>query len=231
MNSNNSLSSLDRKRIQAVVFDMDGTLYHSLPINVLTALDMAMTCLRQPHRLRNIRVVRAFRRAAERLASSQAGADLDSERIRRCALDSGVSDAEASTIITYWMMERPLRHLARWRRDGVVECFNALATAGVPIGVLSEYPAKAKLRALGLSSDSCIHTGHLSIERAKPDPAGLQWIAGDLGVPVEACLMVGDRQDRDGEMARKAGAPFILVGKGGLGSLRPLAAIWGQATG
>jgi FMN phosphatase YigB (HAD superfamily) len=44
----------------------------------------------------------------------------------------------------------------------------------------------------------------------KPDPEGLIKVTRRLGLPKKYCVFIGDRDDTDGETARKAGMPFLL---------------------
>lgn len=43
----------------------------------------------------------------------------------------------------------------------------------------------------------------------KPDPCGCRLAAERLGVPVDACVLLGDSLERDGECARRLGVPFL----------------------
>ena len=49
-------------------------------------------------------------------------------------------------------MERPLKHMARCRAAGTIELLASLRARGIEVGVLSDYPAAAKLHALGIAS-------------------------------------------------------------------------------
>ena len=51
-------------------------------------------------------------------------------------------------------------------------------------------------------------------DRRKPDPAGLECIARSFGVPPSEVLVIGDRVDKDVEVARRAGATAIRVRSG-----------------
>jgi beta-phosphoglucomutase-like phosphatase (HAD superfamily) len=48
------------------------------------------------------------------------------------------------------------------------------------------------------------------IARLKPHPLGLLTVAALLGVRPERCLIIGDRDDRDGEAARRGGFRFLM---------------------
>jgi HAD superfamily hydrolase (TIGR01549 family) len=75
----------------------------------------------------------------------------------------------------------------------------------------SDYPAKEKLAVLGLSSYLAFCATDINVNRLKPDPKSLLLAAQVLGVPVCDCLCIGDRDDRDGEAARRAGMEYLLL--------------------
>jgi HAD superfamily hydrolase (TIGR01549 family) len=82
---------------------------------------------------------------------------------------------------------------------------------GFQIGVLTHSPrwyAERLLSAFGISHDALI-TGSDGYA-PKPDPSSLRAIAGELGVPVEDCVMVGD-DAADIGAAQNAGALSIGV--------------------
>jgi FMN phosphatase YigB (HAD superfamily) len=51
-------------------------------------------------------------------------------------------------------------------------------------------------------------------DRRKPDPAGLERIADTFGMPAGELLVIGDRVDKDVEVARRCGASAIRVRTG-----------------
>ena len=79
--------------------------------------------------------------------------------------------------------------------------------------VLSDYGhATEKLEALGLSPtlfDWIVSAPELG--GLKPAPQLMQIVTKQMGVTAEECLVIGDREDTDGEMARRAGAEFVQV--------------------
>ena len=57
---------------------------------------------------------------------------------------------QVEAIVAEWMIERPLKHLPRCRAEGLVPLLDFLSRLGVKLGVLSDYPAESKLKALGI---------------------------------------------------------------------------------
>jgi len=82
---------------------------------------------------------------------------------------------------------------------------------GIPIGVFSDYPALGKLRALGLTAQVIVSATSAEVNRLKPDPTGLLLAAGKLGLPAPECLFIGDQEAKDGECARRAGMPYLIL--------------------
>jgi FMN phosphatase YigB (HAD superfamily) len=79
--------------------------------------------------------------------------------------------------------------------------------------VLSDYGhTKEKLQALGMECslfDWVISAPELG--GLKPASQLMACVAAKMGVPPNQCLIIGDREDTDGELARSVNAPFHLV--------------------
>ena len=118
--------------------------------------------------------------------------------------------ADLQALVDDWIETRPLPYLAACRYDGVAELFEGLRRHGKTIGVLSDYPAEAKLTALGLAADHVVTAGDPGVGILKPHPRGLQVLMDRAGVAPTATLLIGDRADRDGVAAREAGARVLI---------------------
>jgi putative hydrolase of the HAD superfamily len=75
--------------------------------------------------------------------------------------------------------------------------------------VFSDYRAEDKLRALGLSVDVIRDATATDVARLKPNPYGFLRVAELLEVSPSRCLIIGDRDDRDGAAAKRAGFVFL----------------------
>src|SRR4029453_4059766 len=125
------------------------------------AIDVAMLGLTQPLRApRRWRVLAAYRKAQESLRSTPLAGRTQLDVV---APGTGVKAAEIEQIVGEWMFERPLKHLPACRAAGLFDLLRFLTSRGVQIGVLSDYPADAKLRALGLD-------GWFSVVLCSSDP-------------------------------------------------------------
>jgi HAD superfamily hydrolase (TIGR01509 family) len=196
-------------RIRLVMFDVDGTLYDQRPLYRRMWLALLAHCLTRPRELGVLRTLMAFRRLREQLAE-EASEGVSRLQFERPAVLLGLSPEAIRLAVETWVHERPLPHLRRCRFPGVEEVFRALRASGRTTGVFSDYPAGAKLRALGLEPDFHIAATDPDVERLKPHPRGLERALERAGVGPEACVFIGDRDERDGECARRLGVRYLL---------------------
>ena len=196
-------------KARAVIFDIDGTLYDARLLRRRMLAELLLYCLANPLRAREVRALQIYRHERERLAEAEA-TNIIVQQYQQPARRLGISPLRLEAIVTPWIHQKPLRHLAAVRVPGVRRFFDLLRTSGRAVAVLSDYPADQKLAALGLEAD-CVAAGtDPDIDRLKPNPAGLESVIARLGVEPAACLMVGDRDSRDGEMARRLNVPYLL---------------------
>lgn len=191
-------------RYDLVVFDMDGTLYDQRRLRLRMAALLAAEVLRT-RSLAVPRVLAAFRRQREALAQAEAGDFLH----RQYQLPGHSPDA-VRALVREWMERRPLPLLRSCRVRGADRLLAALCARGAA-ALFSDYPVDAKLASLGLAA-----TYRISAEetgRPKPAPAGLQHLMDRAGTSPGRTLMIGDRPDRDGEAARRAGVRCLIRGR------------------
>lgn len=203
----------DPGRWDAVVFDVDGTLYEAGPLRRRMALELLSHTLPRPWRLGLLRRLQTFRRHRE-LISERELVGASRLQYELPAAELGVSPELIRAEVTEWIESRPLRHLSNCRVPGVRRFFAYLGSSGVPIAVLSDYPAAEKLRALGLEASVVVCGVDAEVDRLKPHPAGLEALLERLDAAADRCLLIGDRDDRDGECARRAGVECLLRGPG-----------------
>jgi HAD superfamily hydrolase (TIGR01549 family) len=95
----------------------------------------------------------------------------------------------------------------------VHDLLDALRSRGVRLGVLSDYPAEAKLRALDLADQfhAVVSAQDPAVNCFKPHPRGLLEALRRLGVAPTDALYVGDRHDVDAATAHAAGVACVIV--------------------
>ena len=116
--------------------------------------------------------------------------------------------------VSEWMIRRPGKWLRRFRRRALLLVIAEYREAGGKAALVSDYPAQEKLDAMRIRQlfDVVVASGEAGGPgRIKPWPDGLLAAAERLGVPPDKCLVIGDRQDADGEAARAAGMDFELA--------------------
>ena len=201
-------TSSDWDNIFLVVFDVDGTLYRQLPLRLRILRDMLVhTLLRR--NLNVVTVLANYQRIRERLGDEQVG-DFERLLISETAACTSNSADSVRAIVAEWIEQRPIPYLVGCRYPGLKELFAGLRRSGKSIGILSDYPAKAKLAALELTADYIISASDEDVGLLKPHPRGLEILIAKAGVTACTTVMIGDRADRDGTVARRVGARVLI---------------------
>ena len=199
----------------AWLVDLDGTLYRQTPVRWLMAAELLLC---GPHR---IRAIQRFRREQERMRrelcdgpASVSGGCPYRTQLDRAAAAVGCTAERLAPVIEEWMERRPGKWLRLFRRKRLLTEITAFRAGGGKTALVSDYPAAAKLAGLGVRAlfDVVVASGEEGGPMAlKPDPAGYLLAAGRLGLAPARCLVIGDRDDADGEAARRAAMAFRLV--------------------
>lgn len=164
--------------------------------------------------LRSIRFLRAYRKAHEMLRDSAVTTDLAAQQIELACQRIGMTHIEACNIIERFFNVAPLARFHHFRRPGLIAFLKAAQARGIRLGILSDYPALAKLEAMAISKyfDTVVNSSDSRVNRLKPDPTGLNLCMAQLGVQPEHTVYVGDRVDVDAECAYRAGVCPIILG-------------------
>ena len=196
--------------IHAVIFDFDNTLYSNkfLPIRLIASL---------PKDILKISADRKVRKSLK-------GCDFEDEQkyleeyFLRVSNTVNISEEEARKWyfdVYIPTMSRVLRkkYSARSQANEVIETLNK---NNVKIAIFSDYPdVEQKMKDIKLSQKTIDSVNGIysaqDFGSLKPAPRPFLQIAKDLQVEPCNCLVVGDRDDTDGEGARKAGMEFIQI--------------------
>lgn len=200
--------TFDWGAIRLAVFDVDGTLYRQSTLRVRMARDMLLHAL-VTRRWTHVKVLSRYRSLREELGDAEIDG-FDPLLVSRTAEVTQVAPETVRAIVAEWMERRPLRYMERCRCDGLTELFAGLRAAAKQIGVLSDYPVTDKLAALGLAADHVACAGDEGVGILKPHPRGLQHLIGMAGVEPSQTVLIGDRVERDGHAARRAGAHALI---------------------
>lgn len=212
MTSRHGPRRLDWDRIRLVAFDMDGTLYSQRRLRLRMMRDLLLDAASR-WTLDAITVLRAYRRIREQVAEQEVP-DFDNALVTRTARATGRSPDEVRPVVEEWIERRPLPYLRACRYPGLAELFAGLRRGGKLIGILSDYPAAAKLAALDLEADRIVCASDKGVRLLKPNPRGLEVMIEAAGTGPQQTVLIGDRADRDGMAARRIGAwPLIRSAK------------------
>ena len=206
------------RAVRAVLFDVDGTLYHQGPLRILMALELATLLLRERPAAarRTLGAVRTFRRVREELrVLGKAESPLDRLQFQHAADRLQVEVEEVEAAVSEWIFRRPLKYLRRCRRAGIEGLLVHLASRGIPAGVFSDYPAREKLEALHLADKISLVAcaTDAEINAFKPHPRGFVQACERWGLEPSEVLYVGDRAEVDAAGAANAGMPCVIISR------------------
>ena len=186
--------------IQAVVFDLDGTLVDSFE-DIAAAVNHAIALVGKPplsldtiktkvgHGLRNLMIGLQSNESEE------------------------VIEASVRNVKAYYE-EHPTDY--SYLYPGALETLEQLKGLGIRTAVLSNKADSLVQKIainLGFASAMDAVWGHREGMPLKPDPASLQTILSELGVSPQSCLIVGDATP-DRQLAERAGCHFCAVSYG-----------------
>jgi len=200
-------------RYSAWLVDLDGTLYRHKPVQLAMAAELLL------FGWGSIKTLRTFRHAHEELraeAVTERALALSpfQRQLELAASKLGRSASDVEVVVRRWMFERPLKWVARSKRQALLNALAQFRAGGGKTALVSDYPASGKLQALGATSlfDLVVSNGEPGgPSKLKPDPEGYLSAAKRLGIEPARCLVIGDRDDADGAAARAAGMGLCLI--------------------
>jgi HAD superfamily hydrolase (TIGR01549 family) len=218
MDGGSTASRVSGAQVRAVLFDVDGTLYHQRRLRVCMAAELATLALRRGRSSAGvIRVLKTYRRVHEELrALGGHDAPLAGLQIARTAQREQVAETVVEAAVAEWMHRRPLKYLRWCRRHGLVELLQRLQQRGMRLGVLSDYPSRDKLAALGVERffTPVLCTTDREINALKPHPGGFRRACELWQLSPEEVLYVGDRSEVDAAGALAAGVRCAVFASG-----------------
>ncbi|ASR11794.1 HAD-IA family hydrolase [Rhizobium leguminosarum bv. viciae] len=201
-------SKVDWGTIRFVVFDVDGTLYNQRRLRLRMAGELLADAVARGS-LINLRVLRAYRFLREAIGEEEID-DFQTSLMARIVALTGQPAEKIEAVVSEWIGRRPLAYIASCRYDGLVELFAGLRRQNKAIGIYSDYPADEKLQRMTLSADYVLAASDPGVGILKPHPRGLQMLMQRAGVGPAQTVLIGDRPERDGLAARRAGVlPLI----------------------
>jgi len=208
---------LDPAHVEAIVFDVDGTLYRQSRVRrgMLFRL-LRAHATRPAEGVRTMRALRAYRRAQEHMRDAAERHGTAAEGQLRLACEwTGLEATMVGACVERWMEREPLDLVGRATQPGVGEFLAAAERRGVRLAVLSDYPPRGKLAAMGIDRyfDVAVCAQDADVRAFKPDPRGIEVALEKLGVGRARALYVGDRPAVDAAAAARAGVPCVIIGR------------------
>ncbi len=209
--------------LRAVLFDVDGTLYHQPSLRCFMALELCtlLWAQRSWHTARMaLKALRTFRHVREELRklgeAKRALEVLQYQEALNCLKGQRVPEETLRDLVQEWLIRRPLKYLPLCRRRGIESFLLFLVDCGISLGVFSDYPVEEKLQALSLTQYFSVKlcSTDIAINAFKPHPKGFLYackIFGDLSP--EEVLYIGDRFEIDAIGAKKSGMPCAIFAK------------------
>lgn len=198
------------KTYKAWVLDFDGTLTYQTPVRILMALWLAIYYVFRPARLKEISVLRDWRRLREKRFCT-AEENYRQRQLTEVARRHGMSESSVEKILRDWLIERPTKILRFCVRKNLLTAAKSQQLRGVKVIVYSDNPVKEKLNAINFFPDASFSADDEFIRCMKPDERGLKKILATFSLKPEEVLYIGDRDDRDGICARRVGVDYLDV--------------------
>jgi putative hydrolase of the HAD superfamily len=191
-----------REDIRGIAFDLDGTFYPNYRFYV---------CL-IPFLLKEWRYLLAFNKARTALRKTFLDGnfyDLQALLMAEILKKDGAEVKDRTEKLIYRGWEPLFKKVKIYPH--VRETLAAFKSAGLPLGLLSDFPAELKLEYLGLHGywDAVICSEHTN--RLKPDPAPFLELARRMALAPEQILYVGNSVSYDIVGSKRLGMKAALV--------------------
>ena len=192
--------TLNLGEIDAVAFDIDGTLYR----NIVFYAKVLPHYLKHWHFFRKFNKVRKMLRADKR--NERGYNDLYRTQIGFLAKELGCTMLEAEQQLNYIVYEglRPFFEKIN-ACHGSAELIHRLKAAGFKIALLSDFPPEQKGEIWGIKKDCDLLLSSELIGALKPSSRPFEELAEKLEVPAERILYIGNSHKYDVEGPKKLG--------------------------
>lgn len=194
--------------IEAVVFDIDGTLYPSWKFTLIIL----------PFIIRHFSFMTAFAKVRKQLHRNSTvnpeAAESDFFAVQNTLLAQrlGITPQQAGTYITAYIYSGWEKYFAKTPPyQGVAETVLQLKQAGLKIGILSDFPPEQKGNMWGVLPLCDAVLGSEMIGALKPSLVPFRRIAEKLNTPAEKILYVGNSKKYDIAGASAAGMKTAYI--------------------
>jgi putative hydrolase of the HAD superfamily len=203
-------------RLEAVIVDVDGTLYRQDTLRAAMIKRLIRAHLTSPRLgIRTFQILKAYRKEQEHLRTLTPAGNVADLQLQQVCKQTGHDITTVRSCVERWMEIEPLELLPSALYPGLVEFLDFVSRRGLLLAVFSDYPAARKLQAMGIANyfRVVVSTQDLEVQQFKPSPRGLEITLQRLGVGPSQAVYIGDRPEVDGEAARRAGMRCVIVGR------------------
>lgn len=204
------VSDENLKKYKTVIFDVDGTLYSLDQMHFYIFCEMFKYYFFHPWKYKELFIIRDFRHVREYLALAGVK-NVNDQQFSLVAEHLQVDIGLVKKTVDFWINKRPLEYIRRCLRPKIKELIDRASSLGLILVYFSDYDPEPKVRRLGLKYDYFFNASSKQIDALKPSPKGVEYILQQLSLRAEDCLMIGDRQDKDGAAAIAAGLEYFIV--------------------
>lgn len=204
----------DLTQIEAVIFDLDGTMVHTLG-DFQVALLRTMADLDLPP-VSDALIEQTIGKGSEHLIRTLLAHQIARPEVKGLGLTCQALSVDALFERAWLRYQHHYLQINGQFADvypGVLAALEAFFAQGLPMACLTNKPlsfAKALLKEKSLDHFFVQVFGGDSFERKKPDPLPILKTCEALGTSVGRTLMVGDSSN-DAQAAHAAGCPVVLV--------------------
>lgn len=212
-----TIKDIDLVHVDAVIFDLDGTLYNSQSLIRRVAMSQI------PHLvpLAWERVIRRRMRGISFDSAEEFQTLFYQQVAARCIRSAAAVRRwyETNLLPAMCRVLKRYYHVEPW----AVQLIQDLRAAGKIVVIYSDYAAVAdKLKALGTSIDifdlaydapslGGLKPAKISMTRVVEGIDALSMQRSGKHIPTSRCLMIGDRMTTDGESAKAVGAQYLIL--------------------
>ena len=209
-----TVNPTDLSQIEAVIFDLDGTMVHTLG-DFQVALHRTMADLDLPP-VSDALIEQTIGKGSEHLIRTLLAYQIARPEVKGLGLTCQALSVDALFERAWLRYQHHYLQINGQFADvypGVLAALEAFFAQGLPMACLTNKPlsfAKALLKEKSLDHFFVQVFGGDSFERKKPDPLPILKTCEALGTSVGRTLMVGDSSN-DAQAAHAAGCPVVLV--------------------
>lgn len=187
--------------IKYICFDVDGTLYDIRSMRKAMFRELLVSLLLKRISIQEIRILYNYRKTLENLRQRFKLTDqsLSGFHAREVSEKVSCPSEMVDKTVNRWMIDVPCSKIHDFIWPNTKDTLIKLKEKGYCLAVLSDYPAKEKVEAMGLNNIfevilSCQDQGSSGY---KPDTNGFENIVKYFGAKPCECVYIGDSYEKD----------------------------------